>query len=821
MATAKDILDKYATAVLRKTAVFTKEGRAIVNSKKIEDYNPNKYSEGIVLWIPPKDCIRLEFEQKGENKHINKKYIREIEQSCKSLNIEYCVSDHEGGTSPYINIWNLKSIPLNEDNKLAKYLLIDLLLSEEAKKFLDRTNLGQTWSPVFEHPHWKPKYKGAIHKIVRGINPLEQKNEYPKELLKKIKTAKKIIKNSTLKLKETHSKWTEDFLLNFCLNNKLPEGERHTIIEKNLASLILHRKDREGLIAQWMKVQETKHLSIRTWFSAIIQGRFTEVSPNELKTYIKNNNLDYEIPEEVIQTKPLDIKVPDKELQILKDPKFLSKLIKETQRKVTKEADTIEALFIILNGRNVENKHPTSDNILVNDETGTGKDFISSCVFEFIPDDEKIEKKRVSPKALVYLKNRKFDPTATWNKIALRLEDPSNQVLNDDSFKVLVSNKGIFNMTIIKDGKPEDYAIENKPSICITMAHPEIKDEGLRRFPGVGLDDTIDQSQEIIKKQAKAKQTGKTIIYNPDFKKALGYLKRVKVIIPFAMKLTKVLPYENIIIRTKFNHFLDYISFSASLHQYQREKNNAGFIIATQKDYEIGRRVFLKTISNRYLVPMTKDQKNIVGIFKKLGADKRYSLADLSNYFPVEDRQLMRRLDKLVNLKILTRGKEKRYDEKGEAIRKPVIVWKLTLGVDISIPSFKDLQKHDKSDITANKTNKTNTTNITNNNIIKQRNTKNNKSDLSQMSYLQASSNPRNQEKKVINPTKSLKKEIFSHLKKIEFTRQNCFLCKKQWNCNFTLDNEYVCNDCIEDLKSGDISKFLSEFEFDTNEVKS
>jgi hypothetical protein len=41
------------------------------------------------------------------------------------------------------------------------------------------------------HPHWKPKYKGAIHKIMRGRHPLDQVNEYPKDLSTRIKIQKK------------------------------------------------------------------------------------------------------------------------------------------------------------------------------------------------------------------------------------------------------------------------------------------------------------------------------------------------------------------------------------------------------------------------------------------------------------------------------------------------------------------------------------------------------------------------------------------------------------------------------------------------------
>ena len=170
----KQILDKYATLVVKKDAIW-KDGNGVaqVNQDKSLEYANTTYSEDIVLWVAPKDCLRIEFESKDTNKI--RRWINETEAACKALELDYCITDHKG-KSPYLNIFNLKNIPVNEDNKFAKLLLASTLLSFEAKRLLDKTNLGWTLSPVIGHEHWKPKYKGAKHKILRGMNPLEQKN---------------------------------------------------------------------------------------------------------------------------------------------------------------------------------------------------------------------------------------------------------------------------------------------------------------------------------------------------------------------------------------------------------------------------------------------------------------------------------------------------------------------------------------------------------------------------------------------------------------------------------------------------------------------
>ena len=290
---AKDILDRWATVVVPKEAVYTDwRMNAGIDRKKEIHYDKEGYKKDYVLWIAPKDCLRIEFEDTEEN---NLRYIMEIESSAKSLVLDYCITYHKGGKSPYFNIFNIKGMPLNEDNKAAKLLLVDMLLPASAKNQLDRTNLGWTLSPVIGHSHWKPKYKGAVHEIVSGKNPLEHENEYPAELLKQLKKSKTWHKKHIVDIKQ-NNKWVEDFLLNYCCSVKLPEGERHFVIEKNLAAFIIHRPDKEEIKEKYYTTQGRTGDTLRTWETSILKGDYTYVSAGELFKYIERHSLDYDVP---------------------------------------------------------------------------------------------------------------------------------------------------------------------------------------------------------------------------------------------------------------------------------------------------------------------------------------------------------------------------------------------------------------------------------------------------------------------------------------------------------------------------------------------
>ena len=182
--------------------------------------------------------------------------------------------------------------------------LVDWLMPKIAKDQLDRTNLGWTLSPVIGHPHWKPKYNGAIHKLIRGKNPLNHQNKYPKEFLKDIKKAKERYKKNIINLKQS-ADWVKDFLLDYCCNNELPKGARHFVIEKNLAAFITFRKDRDEIKDKYYKAQSRNTDTLRTWEFAILRGEFTEVYPGELGKFIKDYDLPFNIPKPTIEESPL------------------------------------------------------------------------------------------------------------------------------------------------------------------------------------------------------------------------------------------------------------------------------------------------------------------------------------------------------------------------------------------------------------------------------------------------------------------------------------------------------------------------------------
>lgn len=392
--------------------------------------------------------------------------------------------------------------------------------------------------------------------------------------------------------------------------------------------------------------------------------------------------------------------ISSESLELLNNPNLLEIIDKELDKKVVGEHEARKTIFMVSNMRNVENLGKATDNLMVNAISGTGKDYIVEAIFDLIPLLEKEELIRTTPKVLAYTRNKIIDPDSSWKKVSLRLEDCSNEVLNDDSFKVFSSanpNKTNKGKTINK-GKVIDIQIEGKPSIIMTIASANPREELLRRFPICPLDEGINQTKEILKRQSEFAKTGRVIEYDFNIVNALSFLKRIKVKIPYADLLIPIFNPQNVIIRTHYPRFLDYIKSSCSLYQYQRQSDNEGYYIATEQDYNNARMMLSKTTSNVLMIPLDKIKRTILEAFEKQNLQRK-SVDDLQEISEIEKLNispewLRKQLDWLSSKTFLIKDKEKRKDEADRIIPKPIFIYSYNPIQKLEIPEWKEISSN-------------------------------------------------------------------------------------------------------------------------------
>jgi len=656
----KLILDKYRPLFVRKDRVYLKNDVAQVDTSNPEHYEPEKYDINIVLQTAPKDAIVTEFEE--DDKKICQRYISEMEESCRATGMQCCVTGH-GGKSDYLRIYNIKGMPVGSDARLAKLLLLDTLLPSGAKKQLDRSNLGWTYSPVIGHQHWKPKYHGALHKFLRGVSPVDQVNEYPKELLKKIAKAKKITKADTTELLR-NNQWVNDFLINYCTTHRLPKGARHHVVEKNMAALLFHRDDRDAIIDRYLPMQGRETNTLNTWLLAIATGRYTQVSVLEIKKYIRDNEIPYTIPKETGgQTIEEPINLTKNHIDLLKDPKLLFNIVELIQSQgVVGEETPILTIINKASLRLVKRHKATSSNVVVSDLSGSGKDVIVNAVTKVtIPSEKIIHRTRFSDKALEYFMTNKPDDF-TLDGHVIYLEDPEDDLLKSQAFRVMSSGEN--KATVVKDQELLELEVRGKPVIIVTSMGVSIDEEGGRRWDAIQTDTSEILTKLVIKEKLRQNIQGINWKKMPELAQALHGLKPYEVIIPFANKL---FPYfeENpsLIMRTQVDKFLDYVKASAIIHQHQREKDSKGRLIADEYgfDYEYAKYVF-NALGDAEGGMLNTIERKLVEVLGNAGRPLSFSEICQTKGFPRTKDWLYKHFDNLKSRRIVREISE--WDDK-------------------------------------------------------------------------------------------------------------------------------------------------------------
>jgi hypothetical protein len=183
------------------------------------------------------------------------------------------------------------------------------------------------------------------------------------------------------------------------------------------------------------------------------------------------------------------------------------------------------------------------------------------------------------------------DDNATLDGMVFYLEDPEEDMIKSQAFRVLASGQN--EATVVKDQEVLDLKVKGKPVIIVTSMNTTIDLEGERRWDAIPADTSEACTKLVIKEKLRRRQIGARDATEHPLAQAIQKLKPYEVIIPYAEQLY---PYfektPSLIMRTQIDKFSDYIASSAVLHQYQREKDDKGRLIANDFDYLYAKFIF-------------------------------------------------------------------------------------------------------------------------------------------------------------------------------------------------------------------------------------
>jgi hypothetical protein len=388
-----------------------------------------------------------------------------------------------------------------------------------------------------------------------------------------------------------------------------------------------------------------------------------------------------------------DNPMSDSSIEILRDPKLLERILNETHKTFYGEDDSIMALIVSISTRLVINSNPESRNIVLSEESGAGKDRLVKSLCEILLQEEVnyFHRSKLTPQVFTYWHAN--ESKWTWNNKVIHIEDPSPELINCQGFKTMAS--GEKKSTIVKEQKAEDIQIKGKPNLIITSYTSTTDAEGIRRYPFIHLNTSNELTKQVMmgKAQLYAKKT--RICKDEELRMALTYLSPYRVVIPYADELVRYIP-KVLISRTYFGRLLDYIASSTVLHQFQREMDDDGFLIANQSDYDLGRIAFIKTVSNPTMKPLNRKQQQLLSTI--MSYSKPISVSEISDVLPYPKRWIYRNIDTLKSYGLI----EQETKPNPLANYREVKYYRLCHGIDtvLSLPQSKTIWRNQVSIVT-------------------------------------------------------------------------------------------------------------------------
>jgi len=359
------------------------------------------------------------------------------------------------------------------------------------------------------------------------------------------------------------------------------------------------------------------------------------------------------------------------ELELLRNPNLFNIITKEFQKKIVKEQETCDSIFLSALAtyvKNISNK----PHLIINGESSVGKSYLVGKVLEMFPphvyNKKDCYRTRISPRALTYWHNSQVEPEWTWDGKILYLEDIGEDILNCDVFKVMATEGS--KATIVGRGrvrgieipKTIDIDIIGNPLIIVTTAESIPKNEILNRFSIVDLDESNEQTKNIMEFQLISAITGKTEEYNPLIKNAIAKLKRANVLLLEDLKKIVKKVGNNITsirLRRDFPRIINLIKASAVLHQYQREKieiDGEEYILANLKDYNLAKRIYEPKIGKGggSLGLTHREKKSLILIKEFCKIHKKCNTSEMYSYYPqYTERNWYKILEKLASRGVL------------------------------------------------------------------------------------------------------------------------------------------------------------------------
>jgi hypothetical protein len=228
--------------------------------------------------------------------------------------------------------------------------------------------------------------------------------------------------------------------------------------------------------------------------------------------------------------------------------------------------------------------------------SSSGKSYAIKTIARLFPSESILQAHKLTPSALQYMepgalihraviageRSRNIDDGAAEATRALR------EMISDGVLRIAMAGKN-------ESGRIVTHHIEQPGPISYiestTLGGGEIFEEDKTRFLFLCCDESEGQSKAVLSRLAADAMAPR---HNEHIESmillhhtAQRLLKSYDVVIPYAGELIEAIPCRRPEARRAFGHLLNLIKACTLLHQYQRDRDNDGHVVADVRDYDI------------------------------------------------------------------------------------------------------------------------------------------------------------------------------------------------------------------------------------------
>jgi hypothetical protein len=234
---------------------------------------------------------------------------------------------------------------------------------------------------------------------------------------------------------------------------------------------------------------------------------------------------------------------------------------------------------------------------IVKGPTSSGKSYIIDQVSSLFPDEAVIRATQMTPQSLFHMPTGSLRHRWVVAGERSRREDDDTAEATRALREMLASGRLSKLMPVKIGNELETRPIQQDGPIAYveSTSLENIFEEDENRCVCLYTDEREEQT-ELIVKEVASRHAGldngcdatRIVQTHHAMQRAL---RRCEVVIPFAPQLGDLLPKQRVETRRAFSHLLSIIEASALLHQFQRQEDGQGRLIATRDDYDLAARV--------------------------------------------------------------------------------------------------------------------------------------------------------------------------------------------------------------------------------------